>query len=99
MNTLMFVSAAALVYPVASNDTRLLDEATYVSEAASQVIAGDGAPKVHCLDIPKRMASHERVCLTGPEWQRVFDKALRNQSIARRETAIALAALYSGSNY
>ncbi|MXO48379.1 hypothetical protein GRI69_08930 [Erythrobacter vulgaris] len=86
--SLIFAAAATLV-PVQIESVELSAEGTFVSEFARQAIAEKSVEAIQCLAIGERRDGTNRVCLTAPEWQRVFDRVARSQSAERRDRAIA----------
>lgn len=95
------IASAAVLYPVAVDDARLLEPGTVVSETA-QTAMQEGEPPIYCMDLPEGSASHQRACLTREEWDRALnlaqDDAAARNSADRRQRAMFIAEYYSGQN-
>lgn len=87
--SLVFAAAVVTLVPVQIDSAELSAEGTFVSEIAQQAIADKSVSSLKCLFIGRRHDGTDRVCLTRPEWQEVFDRVPHTKSAQRRSKAIA----------
>ena len=83
---ILLTAAAVLLYPVAADDQRLLEDGTIVSQDARTAMQSDAAT-ILCMDLPEDASSHRRACLTRDEWRHTL--ALAAQDAAQRESVLA----------
>ena len=86
----LLAATAVMLVPVKIDSVELDARGTFVSQQARMAIAEKSVEILHCLNIGKRRNDIDRVCLTQPEWQAVFDRAVEDRGIQQRERAIAL---------
>ena len=87
----LLAATAVLLVPVGIGSPELEAETTFVSKDAQALIASQSVEVIKCLDIGEQRDGTDRVCLSKPEWQAVFEKARFNEGAERRERAIARA--------
>ena len=87
--SLIFAAAAVTLIPVEIDSAELSADGTFVSEIAKQAIAEKSVAALRCLSFDERRDGTDRVCLTAPEWQEVFDRVAHNESADRRDRIIA----------
>ena len=86
----LLAATAVMLVPVKIDSVELDARGTFVSQQARMAIAEKSVEILHCLNIGKRRNDIDRVCLTQPEWQAVFDRAAENRGVQQRERAIAM---------
>ena len=92
----LLAATAVLLVPVGISSPELEAETTFISQDAQALIAAQSVEVIKCLDIGEQRDGTDRVCLSAPEWQAVFEKARFNAGAERRERAIARAQYNAG---